>query len=341
LSGGIRDLLIWNFYSFTFTPQNFTMSRWLCICLAVLLVSCGGDGDTASLTEEAVGIKDFIEAFPDMKVPVTIADSNLAKFGDTTSINPALVEKYLPVNVDFAKAKGKAVVGVKPIGKIKRDNETYLLIKHALNKSAAVSVIVYDKENQFKEAKELVSNLKDDGYVHSVSINREPTFTISREMITKDNQQKYSRTGWAYSEGKFMVVINDSNEDQNRNDSIINPIDTLRKTFAYSGEYIKDKKNFVSLRDGSSPNQYRFFIHFEKNDGDCIGELKGELTMKDDKTGQYASTGDPCVINFKFSASKVEVKEEGSCGNHRGIKCFFNDSYNKKKEARPRRSGRR
>jgi hypothetical protein len=26
------------------------------------------------------------------------------------------------------------------------------------------------------------------------------------------------------------------------------------------------------------------------------------------------------------------MKEEGSCGNHRDIKCFFEDTYTKKKE---------
>jgi hypothetical protein len=30
------------------------------------------------------------------------------------------------------------------------------------------------------------------------------------------------------------------------------------------------------------------------------------------------------------------VKEEGSCGNHRDIKCFFNDSYTRKREAKPK-----
>ncbi len=309
--------------------------------LAVLLIACGGsEGDTASLSEEEVDIKDFIEAFPDLKVPVTIADSNLAKFGDTVSIHPALVSKYLPLKNDIPKTKGQAVV-VKPIGKIKREEETYLLVKQVQNKISIVNVVVYDKQNQFKDVKELVSNLKNDGYVHAVNINREPTFTISKEMITKDNQQKYTRTGYAYSEGKFMVVINDSNEDMKRNDSIINPIDTLKKTFTYSADYTKDKKNFISLRDGDNQNQYRFFIHFEKNNGDCTGELKGVLTMKDEKNGQYTASGDPCVINFKFTTSRVEVKEEGSCGNHRGIKCFFNDNYNRKREAKPKKGPKR
>lgn len=304
-------------------------------------MSCGADGDTATLTEEEAGIKEFIKAFPNLKIPVSITDTNLARFGDTTSINPALAEKFLPVPVNLPKQKGNATIEVKPIGKIKRKEETYLLIKHQLNKNAAVSVVVYDKENQFRDAKQLISNFNTDGYLYSVSINSEPTFMVSREIITRSNQQKYTRTGWAYSEGKFMVVINDSNEDNKRKNLIINPIDTLRKTFTYSGDYVKDKKNFISIRDGNNPHHYRFFVHFEKNNGECTGELKGELTMKDEKTGQYVSSGDPCVINFRFSSSRVEMKEEGSCGNYRGIKCFFNDSYKKKKEPKAERNRRR
>ena len=49
----------------------------------------------------------------------------------------------------------------------------------------------------------------------------------------------------------------------------------------------------------------------------------------------YKESGDPCVIDFVFRDNEVEVKEQGSCGNHRGIKCFFDDTYRKKKEPKP------
>ena len=54
--------------------------------------------------------------------------------------------------------------------------------------------------------------------------------------------------------------------------------------------------------------------------------------MTGETTGQYANTGDPCGLAFTFKGSEVIVKENGSCGNYRDIKCFFNDTYTKKKE---------
>jgi hypothetical protein len=101
-----------------------------------------------------------------------------------------------------------------------------------------------------------------------------------------------------------------------------------------SGNYAKDKQNFISVRDGSNANKYLFFVHFER-DNNCTGELKGEMTLRDATHGYYQQSGDPCVIDFTFTSKNITVKERGNCGNHRGIKCFFDDTYKKKKESKP------
>ena len=132
------------------------------------------------------------------------------------------------------------------------------------------------------------------------------------------------------------MVINDSNEDP-RKSNVINPIDTLPRKNKYSGDYVQDKKNFISLRDSKKPNMYAFFVHFEKNEASCTGELKGEMKMKNTTTAQYTGNGDPCVIDFKFEGNEIVVKEQGSRGNHRGIKCFFDDPFVKKKDPRPKK----
>jgi hypothetical protein len=148
----------------------------------------------------------------------------------------------------------------------------------------------------------------------------------------------YTRNGWAFNDaGIFMVVINDSNEDLKKRNEIINPIDTLPIKNKLSGDYVRDKKNFISIRDGKDPNNYLFFIYFEKNGGNCVGELKGDLQLRDKTNAQYKESGDPCVIDFRFEGSRLVVKEQGSCGNHRGIKCFFDDSYTKKNPPKKRK----
>jgi hypothetical protein len=108
----------------------------------------------------------------------------------------------------------------------------------------------------------------------------------------------------------------------------------LPRKFKYSGEYVQDKKNFISLRDGKKPDTYFFFVHFEKNEGGCTGELKGELKMKTPASAEFTENGDPCVIDFRFEGNQIILKERGSCGNHRGIRCYFDDTFTRKKEPR-------
>lgn len=304
------------------------------LLLTLILTSCGNK--KASLSGDApVDAKTFIGAFPVIKLPATIYDTSLARIGDTTIISHTVLTQFIPDSaVQHITGPGKKMM-IRPVGKIKTEEEIYLLTKFSGNKKTNLVVFVLDKDNKFLDVKTLLYNSNNDDYVHSVSINREPTFIVSREKITKQNQQFYTRTGYAYNkDAGFMIVMNDTNEDTKRQDSIINPIDTFARKNPFSGDYIRDKKNFISLRDGKNANTYRFFIHFEKNNGACVGELKGEMIMKGDKIAQYTTGGDPCVINFRFSGNQVSMKEEGSCGNHRDIKCFFEDSYTKKREPR-------
>jgi hypothetical protein len=53
--------------------------------------------------------------------------------------------------------------------------------------------------------------------------------------------------------------------------------------------------------------------------------------MKTTVNGIFSENGDPCIIDFTFEGNQLFLKEQGSCGNHRGIKCYFNDEYNKVK----------
>lgn len=277
-----------------------------------------------------------------MKLPKSVSDTGLARLGDTTTISRAVFTQFIPDSALKTVTGKMNQFQIKPVGRIRSEEEVYLLAKFVRNKAATLGVFVFDNDNKFLGSKELLNNGRTDGYSHMVNINREPTFIISREKITKENQLRYTRTGFAYNkDAGFMVVVNDSNEDVKKQDSILNPIDTFPKTYKFAGDYFKDKKNFISVRNGRNPNTYMFFIHFEKNNGDCVGELKGEMVIRDENTGQYTAAGDPCVINFKFSGNQIQLKEEGSCGNHRGIKCFFDDRYNKKKELKPKQKKKR
>ncbi len=124
-------------------------------------------------------------------------------------------------------------------------------------------------------------------------------------------------------------MLHDSNEDTDKTNEIINPIDTLHSNNKYSGDYVADAKNFISVRDGKNAGAYAFFIHFEKS-GNCTGELKGMMRMTNDKNAVFTENAGPCVINFKFTGNSIKIKEQDNCGNHRGITCPFDFTFKKK-----------
>jgi hypothetical protein len=129
----------------------------------------------------------------------------------------------------------------------------------------------------------------------------------------------------------FSMIMTDQGTAEQEQE-IINPIDTLPRKNKFSGDYIKDKRNYVSIRDGKKATDLLFFIHFEKDNGECAGELKGQASMHGVKTALYRATGNPCVLEFTLGATTVLLKELEACGSYRDIKCFFDGSFIKRKE---------
>jgi hypothetical protein len=312
------------------------MLRSMIVCFTILLLHSCRDEKASLSGNEPVDPKDFIAAFPALKMPYKVADSNMVKVADTTHISYIVFSGFVPDSTLVAvlgKTANKNTIH--PVGKIEKDKETYLLADFTQNKKTTLIAFLFDKKNTYLGNLVLLKQGVKDGYFHAVNITSEPTFIISKEKYT-GNEQFYTRNGYAYNNGsaEFTAVMSDSNEDLKRINEVINPIDTFARANKLSGDYIQDKKNYIAVRDGNSTNKYQFFIHFEKS-GDCIGELKGQMTMRDATHGYFQESGDPCEIDFTFTTTSITVKERGNCGNHRGIKCFFKDTYRKKKELKP------
>jgi hypothetical protein len=297
------------------------------------VVELSGDGP--------VPAKDFLNAFTPLTLPFAIGDTNIQKIIDTTIISKAVFTQFIPDSA-FEKFINPEVTDlqVNPIGSIHKEEEQYLLAAIKQKRKLTVVAFLLNKKRKYLAALQLYANRNGDGYMHTVSINKEPTFTIGREKYTNNNTSLlYTRNGYAYNDasGAFIKVVDDSNEGKQKTDAIINPIDTLQRKNKYSGDYAQDKKNFISVRDGRNANNYTFFMHFEKDDGDCTGELKGEMTMHEEDKALYQQSGDPCEIDFTFADNEIIVKERGNCGNHRGIKCYFDDTYPKRKIKKPKK----
>lgn len=308
------------------------MRLYIICCFCFLLASCGEHavdltGNTALKAETFYGL------FTPLKGSKKYSDTGLMRAGDTLQISLKLLNQYVPDSVT-TKAVGKKPDQVKlfPLGFIGQEKkEKYLLVKYVRKKDVALWVYVLGADNNYKTGMKLLSNDAKDKYTRDITITPEPTFISNREKITADNTF-YTKNAMAFNaaDNTFINVMRDSNEDADEN-IVLNPIDTLPQQYKYSGNYTRDKKNFISVRDGKNDSTYQFFLHIDKNNGNCSGELKSVFVINKKGEAIYKEGGDPCVINFTFSANSVVMLEAGSCGNRRGMECLFDETFKKQK----------
>ena len=285
-------------------------------------------------------INDFNAAFKNIELPIRINDTNLVSFTDTIKIGRKALEQFLPDSVVEAIApKLVKNASIFTVGKIEKETEYYLLLNNKDTKKQTVSVIAFSKKNVFLGYQILTQfDLTQKGsqfYGKTLLINKEPTFLIEENKLDPEQGLTNEKKGWAYTEQGFRLIYLDANIKPEQK-AILNPIDTLPTVNTYSGDYARDKKNFISLRDFGNANKYQFFLHFEKKDGTCVGELKGLLNFNKNQA-TYSEKGDPCTIQFTITGNVIKIKEDGNCGNHRNMTCYFNDSYDKKRKAKSKK----
>ena len=285
-------------------------------------------------------INDFNAAFKNIELPIQINDTNLVAFTDTIKIGRKALAQFLPDSVvDAIAPKLIKNSSIFTVGKIEKETEYYLLLNNKDTKKQTVSVIAFSKKNVFLGYQILTQfDLTQKGsqfYGKTLLINKEPTFLIEENKLDPEQGLTNEKKGWAYTEQGFRLIYLDANIKPEQK-AILNPIDTLPTVNTYSGDYARDKKNFISLRDFGNANKYQFFLHFEKKDGTCVGELKGLLNFNKNQA-TYSEKGDPCTIQFTITGNVIKIKEDGNCGNHRNMTCYFNDSYDKKRKAKSKK----
>lgn len=303
----------------------------LLFVLLILLLACKGRKKTMT-GEDTVTIEDFIAFFPDTSMPFTVADTQInRKLSDSLLISEKVFSQFAPDSV-YQNDYGKKV---KPklyaIGKITDPGkETYLLLKAATLDKQIGYILCFDKDNKFMASMQLIRNNPDRRKSLEGSIDRKLTITKKETQKTKDGRQYYKLDAYVYNTaGVFTLIKIESNEPVVPQ-TVYNPIDTFPQKDKLSGDYVKNNRNFVSIRDGKNAKKILFFAHFEAAD-DCLGELKGEATLIKPNLAQYRKVGDACVLRLLFSGNKVTLSEEQACGNYRGITCSFDGTYTRKK----------
>ena len=119
--------------------------RYVSIAFIGILILLGCKEKKIDLSGEAkVKTKDFLAAFPIIQTPYTVADTNLNKISDTLSIGVKAMIQFIPDSVILNIVDDKKV-SIYSIGKIVKDNESYLLAKFAFKKNSALYCFVFDK----------------------------------------------------------------------------------------------------------------------------------------------------------------------------------------------------
>lgn len=316
-------------------PEMLSMRKFITVCVMLaLLAACKSKKKDLS-GEQPVDINDFIGFFQDIPLPYNIADTQISrKLPDSLLVSNKVFAQFVPDTVltkDYGK-NGKPKLYA--LGKIEeKDKETYLLVKAATLEKQIAYILCFDKDKAFKAAMPVVRNNPDRSKSITGNIDKRFTITTSETRNAANGQRYYKLNSYVYNNvGVFTLIKIESNELVVPKE-VYNPIDTLPRKHKLSGDYVQNKKNFVSVRDGKDDKHLLFFVHFERGKDECSGELKGEATLVKPNLAYYRQVGDACVLELNFGSNKVTLREEQGCGNYRGIKCVFAGTYARKKKA--------
>jgi hypothetical protein len=304
------------------------------LVLLIVLAACKSKKTSLS-GDDPVEVSDFIDFFP-VKTSFQFADTALLrKEKDSLLISYKVFTQFVPDSV-LDNVFGKGVQPkIYPMARLNSD-ETYLFAKAIAGNKRTAFVVGFDKKDQFIAAMPLLQ--MDQSQATQQLAGIDSRLNIHKTVLLKKADGSVSEGKDIYvlnkDAGEFMLIMTDPLED--RVTELINPIDTFSRKQKFTADYGSGKMNIVSFRDGRRSDRLNFFIHFEKNNGQCIGELKGEAIMKSATQAEYREAGDPCALQFIFTPSTVLIKELGGCGSRRGLRCSFDGVYFRKKEAAPK-----
>ena len=329
---------------FIFDDNLKNMARYLaCLFVAFyLLTGCGNKKKPSLSGTDEVAIGDFIESFELIKPPYEVKDTALnKKEKDSLLIANKIFSQFVPDSV-LIKVFGKnAKPKIYLAKRINENDESYLFAKTNTADKKAMLVLCFDKKNDFKAFLPLLVQDTDPATLQVSGLNRKFEFYQSVLIKKPDGSTAEGKDVYIYSSDaeQFLLIATDALDDRIR--EVINPIDTLQKRNKFSADYVKDKMNIVSIRDDSKAGKINFFIHFDRNNGECTGELKGVANFTSANTAIYKQPGDACSLQFNFSSSSVFLKEVEACGAHRGVKCSFDGNYPRKKETKQKTPSKR
>jgi hypothetical protein len=325
-------------FGFQLWPMSFSRTLLLPLLVIIFLTGCKQKNKPSLSGEDPVEVSDFIEFFRPVNLPYQFTDSLLAKKEkDSLLISYKVFTQFVPDSL-LTSVFGKGTkLKIYPVGKTgESKGESYLFSKVTGSGKTAVFILAFNKKNEFLAALPVLRSEPVKSLRRTAVMDKR--FTITRSVIRKNDDGSLSEGKDVYvlnaDAKEFTLIMTEALEDKVT--ELINPIDTLPRKHKLSADYTNGKMNLVSVRDARRPDRLSFFIHFEKNNGECSGELKGEAILKSPSMAEYRVSGEPCVLQFRFTATSVTLNEQEGCGSRRGLRCTFNGVYPRKKEIKPK-----
>lgn len=327
------------FFSFIYTKDS-TMYRIGFAILVCLLWSCNGQEQKPERKKAEVegnANADFSNRFRTATLPYQLADTDLLKNKDTTSVPLSLLSP-LAQDTSIKKIFGKNT-GIKYSALAKMEEkgkEAYYVLKAKTGEKMAGLLLVFDKSGNYGASLPFLvpDNDASTSQVSSIDRSYVVTKTTTERKGTEISGEGKEVVSYHPKEKRFVLELTDLLNDNPA--VLVNPIDTFRKSNKWAGDYYLNKKNLVAVRDGRHPNQILVYIHTENSEGDCKGELKGEFLLTGSSSAVYRQGGDPCILGLVFSGNSVSINEESGCGNYRGLDCPLSGTFTRKKEEKPK-----
>ena len=328
-------------FTFSVAFMGYRMNKYLLlIVLSVFVWSCKSKKVSLAGNDDGeVSVSEFIDFFPPLAVPFSVTDTILKrKEAETAAINYKLFTRLAPDSLltKYFGSTGKPRLYA--IGKVMVPKaETYLYVKCVSGGRKLLYVLCFDRKDRYVAARPVLYSDNTSGVWGATGMDGKNTLSVTHFHKGADGEVYHTTDDYVYNEGGggFTLILTESNEVKNRVVPVYNPIDTLPRKHKYSGDYAQDKRNLMAIRDGRDANRFLFFVHFEKDNGECKGELKGEAKFVSPGVARYRSYSDPCAVEFDFDGGGVSMKELGGCGVHRDIKCFF-EGYFGRRHGRPK-----
>jgi len=306
-----------------------------CCCILLLIGACKDKKKTSLKDDEQVTVADFIEFYPQESLPILIPDTMLLrKPNDSLQIGFKTFTQFIPDSI-FKKEFGKnARPKLYALARtVEKGKEKYLFTEAIAGSKHVAYLACMSNDNKFLKAMPLVKAGFDHYYSAYGLLDSKFQITTYHDTKKADGDVLFKRNIYFYDRNtnSFTLIVTEPNEEIIQD--IINPIDTLSQKNKLSGDYVQNARNYISVRDGKNASELVFFVHFEKDNGECTGELKGTARLVTPTVAQYSKSDNPCLLELVFAGGKVTMKEKGGCGSYRDIKCFFEGSFWKKKKA--------